>query len=213
MANERAGADKYDRVAGSYSSRYADPDAIASRQVELVTGWGAKLAAGGSVLELGCADGFVTERLVRAGLDVTAVDFSPGMIDVAQARLSGTDARLAIADLNVYEPERDFDVVMGLMWTFFGYVDDPVTVLARLGARTRRKLLVDVNPRAYPLRVALRDMHAAGFSKVSWRPFFVPQTIRTGPLSRRALRAAERVPGLRGALLTRKFVVVIKGER
>jgi ubiquinone/menaquinone biosynthesis C-methylase UbiE len=40
------------------------------------------------VLELGCGTGELTFQLVDAGADVTALDISPGMIDLARSRLS-----------------------------------------------------------------------------------------------------------------------------
>ena len=58
--------DKYDRLAGSYTSRYADPRAVARFYTALVAKWGPPARRGATVLELGCADGFMTEALLRA---------------------------------------------------------------------------------------------------------------------------------------------------
>lgn len=49
----------------------------------------AALAAGGEVLEIGCGTGAVTERLVRGGARVTALDQNPEMLEQARARLAG----------------------------------------------------------------------------------------------------------------------------
>jgi SAM-dependent methyltransferase len=40
------------------------------------------------VLELGCGDGELTFRLVDLGAEVTALDISPGMVDLAERRLA-----------------------------------------------------------------------------------------------------------------------------
>jgi SAM-dependent methyltransferase len=206
---------KYDRAADAYSSRYANPAAIAARQVELVQRWGARVPAGAAVLEVGCADGFVTEQLCRAGFQVTALDISPRMIEAAGERLAaaGLTAELLATDLQTYEPAGTFDVTVMLMGNFFHYVDNADDVLRRLGAATTRRLLVDLNPRATDLRSARAAVAAAGFSHVSWRPLFVPQTRRVGPATLAALRLAERVPGPRRLILRKFGKAVVKGER
>ncbi|MGH2672746.1 MAG: class I SAM-dependent methyltransferase [Actinomycetota bacterium] len=212
----RALAGKYDRIAErGYASRYADPGAIAERQVELLSSWGTPLPRGSRVLELGCADGFVTQMLVTAGFEVTAIDLSPGMIERARERLgrAGIHADLRVADLERLRLDDEYDAVLGLMWTFFAYMHEPARVLATLGERTRTKLLVDVNPRTHRLSDARRSVEDAGFASIRWRPFFVPQTHRVGRTGLAMLRAAERVPLLRDAALRRKFVAVVKGER
>lgn len=212
----RALAGKYDRIAEQdYASRYADSGAIAERQVALLSSWGTPLPRGSRVLELGCADGFVTQMLVTAGFEVTAIDLSPGMIERARERLrrAGLHADLRVADLERLRLDEEYDAVLGLMWTFFAYVHDPDRVLATLGERTRTKLLVDVNPRTHRLSDARRSVEDAGFASIRWRPFFVPQTHRVGRTGLALLRAAEHVPLLRDAALRRKFVAVVKGER
>jgi 2-polyprenyl-3-methyl-5-hydroxy-6-metoxy-1,4-benzoquinol methylase len=207
--------EKYDRGAETYSSGFVDPASIARRQVELLTRWGAAVPSGASVLELGCADGMITETLVAAGFAVTAVDFSPGMIAEARRRLerAGLEAVLRVADVNELEPTEDYDVVLGLMRTFFSYATDPADVLTRLARRARRKVLVDFNPRTHPVAEATRAMRAAGLGSVAWRPFFVPAHRRVAPPTRLALRVAEHVPPARGLILRRAFNAVVKGER
>jgi 2-polyprenyl-3-methyl-5-hydroxy-6-metoxy-1,4-benzoquinol methylase len=214
-AARKARIEKYDRGAGSYSAGFVDPAATARRQVSMLSTWGTPLATGARVLELGCADGMITETLVRSGFEVTAVDFSPAMIDRARDRLRGAGlyADLRVAEVSTFEPDETYDAVLGLMRTFFAYVEDPVRVLTTLAACTRTKLLVDVNPRNQSLAAARRAVREAGFGSVDWRPFFVPSSRRVGRIEMTAFRAAERVPGIRDAILRRKFNAVVKGER
>lgn len=206
---------KYNRLASRYSLRYADPASVARRQRELVAGWGAPVPKGSSVLELGCGDGFVTAELVRAGFRVTAVDMAPAMIEATSQRLAaaGLEARLTVADVEEFQPDDDFDVVLGMMRDFYSYVRDTRQVIQRLAARTGRRLIVDLNPRQSDLRAALADVKASGFQLVSWRGFFVPTRHRTRPWSKAALGTAEATPLIRRLILSWKFSAVVKGER
>ena len=63
--------------------------------------------AGERILDLGCGDGVLTERLVAAGAEVVGVDASPAM--VAAARAKGLDAR--VADGQALEFDGEFDAV------------------------------------------------------------------------------------------------------
>ena len=47
------------------------------------------LTAGGPVLELGCGTGRVTIPIAAAGVDVTGVDLSPAMLDIARRKVLG----------------------------------------------------------------------------------------------------------------------------
>jgi len=167
------------------------------------------------VLELGCADGFATVELSTAPFDVTAVDFSAGMISQTRARLerAGATASCVVADINDYEPDAPYDAVLALMWTFFRYARRPDEVLRRLRAVTARKLLVDVNPRETSVDAAVAMVRDAGFDDVRWRPFLVPQRLAVPAPLRPALALAEVVPGVRRLPLRWRFAVVIKGER
>jgi SAM-dependent methyltransferase len=206
--------DKYDRLSTSYTSRYADPDAIARFYVHLVATWGAPTRRGATVLELGCADGFMTEALLRAGFVVTALDLSPGMIDAARRRLAGAEGlELEVADVRTFDPAgRTWDVVLGAMWTFFAYVDDPAAVLARLRAATTRKLIVDRNPRTHPLRGVEDTFLRAGFTTPEVRPVTVPLSRRSTPLVRAAGRVVTAVGPAWKSLVRRKLNVVLLAE-
>ena len=70
----------------------------------------------GDVLELACGTGFWTVQLLRHADAVTAVDFSPEMLELAERRV-GKDPRVrfVFADLFSWRPDRQYDVV------FFGF--------------------------------------------------------------------------------------------
>jgi SAM-dependent methyltransferase len=206
--------DKYDRLATSYTSRYADPDAIARFYVDLVATWGPPAGRGATVLELGCADGFMTEALLRAGFVVTALDLSPGMIDAASRRLAGADGvELEVANVQTFDPAgRTWDVVLGAMWTFFAYVDDPDAVLERLCRATTQKLIVDRNPRTHPLQGVDDTFLRAGFTAPEVRPVTVPLSRRSTSLVRAAGRAVTAVRPAWKTLVRRKLNVVLLAE-
>src|SRR5277367_7185539 len=62
---------------------------------------------GERILDLGCGDGVLTEKIAAAGADVTAVDAAPDMIAAAKAR--GLDARVVPGQSLAFE--REFDAV------------------------------------------------------------------------------------------------------
>lgn len=62
---------------------------------------------GERILDLGCGDGALTERLVEAGAEVVGTDFSADMIEGACAR--GLDAR--VMDGHALSFDREFDAV------------------------------------------------------------------------------------------------------
>jgi SAM-dependent methyltransferase len=205
---------KYDLGADDYSERFADPGAIVHWYLWALSSWGAPVRPGDEVMELGCADGFVTLALARAGYRVTAVDLSPRMIDVARERLAqgGLDARFIVADIREMEPVGSPAAVLGLMRSFFSYVEDPSAVLQKV-ARLAPKVLVDADPRNIDLASCETTVRDAGFASVAHRPMFVPTRYRMSAGMRATLRAAELMPGVRSLILRRKFLVAIKGER
>jgi ubiquinone/menaquinone biosynthesis C-methylase UbiE len=73
--------------------------------------------AGGAVLELGAGTGRVTVELARAGIDVTAVEISKGMLDVARKKSEHLAEEVqkritwVAGDMRDFEFDRKFDFV------------------------------------------------------------------------------------------------------
>ena len=85
-------------------------------------------APGERVLDLGCGDGALAERIRAAGAEVVCVDSAPSMVAAARAR--GLDARLA--DGQALEFAREFDAVFSnavLHW--MPRADDVIAGVAR----------------------------------------------------------------------------------
>lgn len=78
------------------------------------------LGAGAKVADLGCGPGLYAQRLARAGLDVTGVDFSANSLN--HARRAAADERLDIeyieADYLTFETAHCFDLIMMIMCDF-----------------------------------------------------------------------------------------------
>ncbi len=84
-----------------------------ARNARFVSDLGAPVLAslapqpGERILDLGCGDGALTEKIVAAGAEVVAVDGSPEQVAAARAR--GLDAR--VMDGQALTFEREFDAV------------------------------------------------------------------------------------------------------
>jgi SAM-dependent methyltransferase len=91
-------------------SQHWDPDRY-RRNARFVAELGAPLVEllapgpGERILDLGCGDGFLTERLVALGCEVVAVDASPEQVEAARRR--GLDARVARAEALPFAGEFD----------------------------------------------------------------------------------------------------------
>lgn len=70
----------------------------------------------GHVLELACGTGLWTEHLARYADGLTAVDASPEMLALNQARVHSDKVRYVRADLFTWQPDRVYDVVFFSFW-------------------------------------------------------------------------------------------------
>jgi SAM-dependent methyltransferase len=78
------------------------------------------------VLDLPCGQGRHSIELARRGYDVTGVDLSPFLLDVAKKRAAaaGVRVRWLEGDMRQPIPGASFDVILNL-FTSFGYFEDP----------------------------------------------------------------------------------------
>ena len=192
---------QYARQAADWTERaYADAAAYLEHRAELVVSLGRALEGGDEVLDLACGDGGLGEVLIARGLRYRGVDSTPEMADAARERL-GARAAIDVGDLNDYAPPSP--VAATTVFRAIYYARDRRAFFRNVATYTRKKLVIDLNPRQYRLDDVLMDLRAAGFASVALRPFFVPQTAslpgpllaaakaleRTGPLARLALQA------------------------
>ncbi|MEU8774192.1 class I SAM-dependent methyltransferase [Streptomyces sp. NPDC048606] len=81
-------------------------------QVEAVDWLAGRLAPGARVLDVGSGTGRpVADRLVRAGYEVTGIDVSTVMVELARAQVPG--ARFEWVDVRDFEPDGPYDAVCG----------------------------------------------------------------------------------------------------
>ncbi|HWH75897.1 MAG TPA: hypothetical protein VNT76_00950, partial [Candidatus Binatus sp.] len=95
----------------------------------------------------------------------------------------------------------------------FTFVDDPLPLLRRVRPFIRKKIILDLNPRGKTsLRRAIEILKQAGFTRLAWRPFFVPINVQLPRPLLRTLCVCENIPGLRALPLRWRFNVLLMGE-
>lgn len=111
------------RVYGKEARRYAD---LTQDQDELpaLSDFIARLPAGGHALDLGCGPGWAAARMASAGLQTTATDAVPEMVEMA-AQHTGVTARLA-----TFDEIEGVDLYDGI-WAHFSLLHAPHADLPR----------------------------------------------------------------------------------
>ncbi len=142
---------------------------------------------GARVLDAGCGAGQMAQELARRGARVLAVDISPSLLDVAEARLPTELADMVQfrhGDMLSEEWGR-FDHVIAMDSLIYYSAEEVGNALAGLAERTDGRIVFTAAPRT-PLLMA---MWGAGrlFPRADRSPTMVPQTPRG---LNRALRAA-----------------------
>lgn len=200
-------ADQYARKASAWSdAEYADAHAYLAHRAALVARLGVRLEPGDEVLDLASGDGGLGEHLLALGLRYRGVDAEPAMVDAARARLSER-APVELDDLNVYTPPGP--VAATTVFRAIYYATDRREFFRHVAGFTERKLVFDLNPRQYAVETVTAELHAAGFSRVELRPFFVPQTKRLPRPATAALHALERSGPLARLALRYRFTYLV----
>ncbi len=84
---------------------------------------------GGSVLELGCADGQMTQWLAQDFKEVTVVDGSETFLREVAGKISCPNVRFVASLFEEYDPQDCYEVIMATH--ILEHLDDPVQVLRR----------------------------------------------------------------------------------
>ena len=116
------------------------------------------LTAGQGVLEVGCGSGVFLEIAARRGAHVAGIDASEALVELARARVPGTDVRVGDMQHLPYA-DATFDVVCGFNSFFFA---DDMTAALREAARVAKPgapVLVQVW--GHPERCGLEEMKVA----------------------------------------------------
>jgi ubiquinone/menaquinone biosynthesis C-methylase UbiE len=111
-----------------------------------------------SVLDVGCGPGRVAEAVIEAGAgSYTGVDFSPHMLELAQARVGGFDSvELVEGDFLELDMPRTFDVVLAL--GLFDYLEEPGRAAAWMRANCGQTLVATFSRRDR-IKTPIRRFH------------------------------------------------------
>jgi hypothetical protein len=192
--------DKYAALADGFAEHeYADPEGYSARRAHVIAALGPPLANGDTVLDLCCADGIMAAPLTGLGLAYSGIDDTPEMIDAARRRNPGLE--FATGRMEDFEPPEPVDLTICLR--SFYLAEDRVTFFERVRGYTRKKFVFDFQPAGFPPEELLDDLRSAGFSRIEFRPFFLPQR-RALPRAALPLLSAVEHTGPVGRALSRR---------
>lgn len=155
---------------------------------------------GARVLDAGCGAGQMTAALAARGAEVTAVDISPALIDIAARRLPEAHrgrVRFAAGDM-LADDLGSFDHVMAMDSLIYYTAADIGAALDRLGARTQGRIVFTVAPRT-PLLMAFWTLGRA-FPRADRSPTMIPHALAP-------LQAASAAPVARIGRVTSGFYI------
>lgn len=135
--------------------------------------------SGARILDAGCGPGQMTEELASRGADVVAVDISPQLIGIAEARLPDTlRHRVTFEAGDMLAARGRFDAIMAMDSLIYYSRPDLLEALDRL-AKTSPQTVFTVAPKTPALTV----MWYAGklFPRSDRSPVMVPQNHRHLP--------------------------------
>jgi magnesium-protoporphyrin O-methyltransferase len=133
---------------------------------------------GARVLDAGCGAGQMTAELAARGADVVAVDISPALVKIAQARLPaelGPRVRFASGDMTADHGRFDYVLAMDSL-IYYGTADITLA-LQRLGQRTGQAVVFTVAPKT-PFLMTFWTMGKL-FPRADRSPIMVPHAFAT----------------------------------
>jgi trans-aconitate methyltransferase len=89
------------------------------------------------VLELACGTGTWTQVLLAIGLEITAIDAAPEMLEIARQKLRNARVHYQQADLFQWEPEQEYHLVFFANWLSHVPPEELDTFLSRVAHAVR----------------------------------------------------------------------------
>lgn len=130
------------------------------------------------VLDAGCGAGQMTAELAARGAEVVAVDISPALVAIAEARLpTEYKNRVTFASGDMTANYGDFDYVVAMDSLIYYGTADITRALTRLGARTAQAVVFTVAPRT-PFLMTFWTLGKA-FPRADRSPVMVPHAHAT----------------------------------
>ncbi len=118
---------------------------------------------GAAVLELGCGAGDLSLELLRRGARLTAVDVSPGMVELARSRAEGHEGTFMVAPAEETSlPAESFDLAVGKWVLHHVDVAAAAAELRRVLRPGGRAVFFENQDRNPLLRAARRRLWGAG---------------------------------------------------
>jgi SAM-dependent methyltransferase len=154
----------FDGVAASYHGSNAENITLCAMRARVREAVHAFVPSGSHILDAGCGPGGDAEHLARRGYRVTAIDWSPAMVDEARRRVraAGLADRVDVLHAGIHEIHRlaPVDVSFDAVYSNFGPLNcvDDLPAAARLIARRLRTggvLVASVIGRVCPWELAL----------------------------------------------------------
>lgn len=98
----------FDGVAPDYDRSNAGNPTLCGMRQRMLAAIAAHVPAGGRIIDLGCGPGTDEETLARVGYSVTAIDWSPAMVDETRKRIAraGLQDRVTVHHLGIHELDR-----------------------------------------------------------------------------------------------------------
>jgi SAM-dependent methyltransferase len=109
---------------------------------------------GRSVVDVGCGDGYFTERFFEEGrpASITAIDPVPGAISVARSRVQGRPMRFVVGDGHRL-PWRSDSFDLGILHCVLHHAEDPRTIIREVLRLAPEVLIVEPNGNNLGLKV------------------------------------------------------------
>jgi SAM-dependent methyltransferase len=151
----------FDGVAATYGRSNDGNRTLCEMRLRTIAAVTRHVPAGSRILDLGCGPGCDDEQLARSGYRVTAIDWSPGMVDQTRrrAQAAGVADRVEVQRLGIQELERLAPATFDAALSNFGPLNCVPSLpdAARLIAdrlRPRGMLVVSVIGRVCPWEIA-----------------------------------------------------------
>jgi len=176
-----AGASRQPTFASFYDF-YDGPDGREG-QFEMYRSLAAEV--GSPVLELACGTGIITIDLARAGFQVTGLDVSPDMLEVAREKISREDAEvrsricLVEGDMKDFKLDNSFSLIFipSNSFAYLTKLEDQKSCLRAICAHLRAQGLMVIEERQYAPDVLARMYEQRGTVK-EWASGVNPATGR-----------------------------------
>ena len=163
----------FDSVAASYDRSNTENPILCAMRERVLAEVSRRVASRGRILDLGCGPGADDEWLARAGYRVTAIDWSPHMVEQARARMAaaGLSGQVRLQHLGIHQLDRLPIGVFDAAYSNFG----PLNCVPDLSAAAT-EIAARLRPGGRPDRVR----HRSGLP-VGARPVHRPRQLGPSP--------------------------------